>query len=120
MVHKKRERKMKKLMSTLVLISTLGVCAYAVTAYPRVVTPNNDGWNDSVVVQFENPALFTSSGEIYDLSGAKVSDMRYGTDPYTMLMWDGRRSGQSVPSGVYFFRIEVGEKIFSGTVLVAK
>ncbi|HRY30187.1 MAG TPA: fibronectin type III domain-containing protein [Elusimicrobiota bacterium] len=88
--------------------------------YPQIFTPNDDGWNDKVIFEFENTALLPLKGEIFDLSGAKVGDMVAGPNPDTSLMWDGKRGGQPVPGGVYVYQIEVGGETVTGTVVVAK
>jgi hypothetical protein len=88
--------------------------------YPRVITPNDDGWNDKVIFEFDNPGLVSLKGEIFDVTGAKVSDMVPGPSPDTTLMWDGKRGGSSVPSGIYIYQIEAGGEVASGTVVVAQ
>jgi len=37
--------------------------------YPRIITPNGDGWNDKVIFQFDNPQLSPMSGKVFDISG---------------------------------------------------
>jgi len=88
--------------------------------YPRVFTPNGDGWNDKVVFQFDNPGQENIKGEIFDLSGSKVTDMLPGPNPDSSLLWDGRSGGSLVPGGIYFYQIEAGGEKANGTVVVAQ
>ncbi len=94
--------------------------ASLVRVYPRIFSPNGDGWNDKVVFDLDNPALVPISGEIFDISGAKVADMARGANPDSSLEWDGKRSGSRVPGGVYIYRVSVGGEAVSGTVVVAQ
>ncbi|MBI4396920.1 MAG: gliding motility-associated C-terminal domain-containing protein [Elusimicrobia bacterium] len=91
----------------------------AIQVYPRILTPNGDGWNDKVLIELENPALLPATGEIFDEQGAKVADMSHGVNADTMLLWDGKHGGQPVPSGIYFYRIEIGSRVTMGSVVVA-
>ncbi|MFA5779618.1 MAG: gliding motility-associated C-terminal domain-containing protein [Elusimicrobiota bacterium] len=87
--------------------------------YPRIFTPNGDGWNDAANFMYEgNDAGIT--GKIFDINGAFVSDMARG-DTETSLKWDGKNSdGKVVSSGIYIYQIEADKKVFNGTVVVAK
>ena len=88
---------------------------------PRIFTPNADGANDKVVFHFDNPEQLPVSGTIYDLPGAKVADLSAGSDPVTLLMWNGKDSeGRVVPGGLYLYQIEFEGKIITGTVVVAR
>jgi gliding motility-associated-like protein len=88
--------------------------------YPQIFTPNGDGWNDKAVFEFDNPALLPLKGTVFDISGAKVADLTVGPNPDSSLVWDGKRGGQPVPSGVYIYEIEVGGESVTGTVVVAQ
>ena len=91
--------------------------------YPRTVTPNGDGINDRVFFLFENPSQARAGGAIYDAMSSKVSDLRttdiFGGD--TVLFWDGTDSnGAAAAGGYYIYKLDVGDKSFSGTVAVAR
>jgi hypothetical protein len=119
----KKKRVLQHLRSTAIAGAFLliqGVPSRAITVTPRIMTPNGDSWNDKVVFQVENDAFLPLSGEVFDLRGAKVSDLAPGDDPFTILEWDGRRSGSLVPGGIYIYQISVGNKILKGTVVVAQ
>src|SRR5579863_9854868 len=58
--------------------------------YPRIFTPNGDGFNDKVGFHFDKPEDLPVAGEIFDLTGAKVADMKPGADPTSLLLWDGK------------------------------
>ncbi|HOW28909.1 MAG TPA: gliding motility-associated C-terminal domain-containing protein [Elusimicrobiota bacterium] len=107
----------------LALVISLSLNAAAVSALhvqSRIFTPNNDGWNDVVIFTFDNPALLPIKGEIYDIAGMKVEDMRQWNVADESLAWDGKHEGQIVSSGVYFYKIEIGNRVYTGTVVVAK
>lgn len=93
-------------------------------AFPRTITPNGDGINDIVFFLFENPTDAPVKGTIYDLKSAKVAaakkiDIIEGNN--TVLSWDGKDdSGAVVTGGVYLYKIEIGDKTFTGTVAVAR
>jgi hypothetical protein len=88
---------------------------------PRIFTPNNDGFNDKALFRFTNPEMLPIAGKIYDISGAEVGSLAAGTDPSTMMLWDGKDShGQTVPAGVYIFKIEFQGEIITGSVVVAR
>lgn len=90
---------------------------------PRVFTPNGDGINDAVYFYLENPRLSGIDGRVIDMSGADINRLAPAgdTSAQNVLMWDGRdASGQTVPAGVYIYKIQGEGKIFTGTVVVAK
>ena len=91
--------------------------------YPRIFTPNGDGANDVVIFQYGEGALASGSltGEIYDLSSAKVATLQPGPDPLTTMQWDGKdEGGKVVPAGIYIYQLKVGGTTVNGTVVVAK
>src|SRR6185437_8830744 len=83
---------------------SLGDLTYNV--YPRIFTPNGDGANDKAAFHFTNPEDLPVEGEVFDLSGAEVTNLRPGTDPAALLLWDGKdKNGRVVPAGIYLYRI---------------
>lgn len=88
--------------------------------YPRVFTPNDDGWNDKVIFEFDNPGLVPLKGSVFDVTGAKVADLSAGPNPDSSMQWDGKRNGQVVPGGIYIYQIEVGGATATGTIVVAQ
>ena len=91
--------------------------------YPRVISPNGDGVNDRVFFLFENPSQAQASGSIYDALSSRVSDLKttdlFGGD--TVLYWDGTdTAGAVVTGGYYIYKLDVGDRSFSGTVAVAR
>jgi len=87
--------------------------------YPRIFSPNGDGWNDVANFMYEgNDSGIT--GKVFDINGAFVSDMARG-DTEDSLKWDGKNSdGKVVSSGIYIYQLEADKKVFNGTVVVAK
>ncbi|HVO32851.1 MAG TPA: gliding motility-associated C-terminal domain-containing protein [Elusimicrobiota bacterium] len=88
---------------------------------PRIITPNGDGANDKVRFEFDNPEDLPVQGEVFDLSGAKVADLKPGSDPASLLLWDGKDAdNRVVPGGIYLYQIEYQGKQATGTVIVAR
>ncbi len=86
----------------------------------KVITPNDDGLNDVLIVTYDpGPENVMPTGVIYDLKGAVVASMVPGLVPDT-LTWDGKMNGRAVTSGVYVYQIKGGGKTFNGTVVVAR
>lgn len=89
--------------------------------YPRIFSPNGDGWNDKVIFEFDNPQLLPLSGKMYDLSDAFVAELAPGPASDSTLAWDGKDDGgKAVPGGIYLYQIEQGGTSASGTVVVAR
>lgn len=98
----------------------------------RVITPNGDGNNDSAFLCFDNPAASDISGRIYTLLGSEVAvlgPVGHGLLgcpagslglPNDYLSWDGRSNGSVVGSGIYVYRIQAENHIYSGTILVVR
>lgn len=85
----------------------------------RLITPNGDGKNDSMVFIFDNPLDSGVKGRIYDLKGALVARMAAGPVSNS-LIWDARSGGRVAPGGVYIYQIESGGNVYNGTVAVIK
>jgi gliding motility-associated-like protein len=92
-----------------------------VQVYPKIITPNGDGANDVVIFQFgEGGSVGSMSGEIFDITGAKIAAIQNGPDATTM-KWDGKTDGGVVvPSGIYIYQITVNGSRVNGTVVVAR
>ena len=98
----------------------------------RVITPNGDLNNDTAFIRFCNPAGSDVSGRIYTLLGAEVALLgprMTGLDAcpadaspnyFEYLAWDGRSNGNIVGSGIYVYRIQAENRIYSGTILVVR
>lgn len=100
----------------------------------RVITPNGDGINDLAFFCFENPQDSEISGKIYTILGTEVSPIgprRARTNsagagcPASIIQaqyvtWGGTADSVRVASGLYVYRINVEQKVFSGTILVVR
>src|SRR6266700_3403184 len=69
--------------------ATLGTLTLTKVAC-RIFTPNGDGFNDKARLEFDNPEQLPITGTVYDLTGARVADLKPGPDPTTVLLWDGK------------------------------
>ncbi|HVO32852.1 MAG TPA: fibronectin type III domain-containing protein, partial [Elusimicrobiota bacterium] len=88
--------------------------------YPRIISPNSDGWNDKAIFQFDDPQGLPLSGQVFDITGAAVASLAPGPNPDT-LQWDGKdRAGRVVPAGVYLYQVIVDGSAITGTVVVAR
>lgn len=96
---------------------------------PRTFTPNDDGINDEVSIEYDVRDIVSQRPhvvQILDLSGRLVRNMQ-GTAAASGIhgqTWDGRdESGGLVPPGVYLFRIEIdvdrGHDVVTGLLSVA-
>ena len=100
----------------------------------RVITPNGDGINDRVFFCFENPSDSGIDGRIYTLLGTEVASISARADrsgvagvgcPAAVIKaqyttWDGTAGGVRVRSGLYVYRINSEDRVFSGTLLVVR
>ncbi len=87
----------------------------------KVITPNGDGINDTVVFTFDNPLGSAVLGKIYDIRGGFVADLAPGPIAGSSLKWDGRAgNGGVVSQGVYIYQIRAEGKTFTGTVVVVR
>ena len=85
----------------------------------RLITPNGDNKNDTMVFVFDNPQDKNVKGRIYDLRGALVGSMKTGPVGNS-LIWDAKAGGQPVPGGVYIYQIEAEGTVYNGTVAVIR
>lgn len=85
----------------------------------RLITPNGDGKNDTMVYIFDNPQSAAVSGKIYDLRGALVATMKPGP-VLNSLVWDGKAGGQVVSGGVYIYQLEADGNVYNGTIVVVR
>lgn len=91
-------------------------------ARPHIFTPNGDGKNDRVFFVFDNPNNVDVEGKVFDINGGMVaSSLKPGPFPGISLMWDGiDGSGHRVPAGVYLYQLRAEDRVFTGTVVVAR
>src|SRR5690554_3543488 len=82
------------------------------------ITPNNDGINDSWVID-NVEAFANNSVEIFDRRGIKIfSANNYNNES---IVWDGEsNAGHQLPSGTYFFIFESGDLIEKGWIELSR
>ena len=80
---------------------------------PAVLTPNGDGRNDVIGLEYRLVELTSRSWvavAVWDLSGRRVRQVYAGLDGVGAYerVWDGRdESGRLVPPGLYLYRVSV-------------
>ena len=91
---------------------------------PKIFTPNGDNLNDVCSFYYDNPNGFAPSGEVFDIRGRKVADMKFGGTSSSVsgsLVWEGKTSaGKYAAPGVYIWQIKAEGKVYNGTVVVAR
>ncbi len=91
---------------------------------PKIFTPNGDNLNDVCSFYYDNPNGFAPSGEVFDIRGRKIADMKLGgvlSSVSGSLIWEGKTSGgKYVAPGVYIWQIKAEGKVYNGTVVVAR
>jgi hypothetical protein len=80
-------------------------------------------FNPSTTISFRMKAAEKVSLTVYDVMGRQVrtllnNEMNQGTH---MIIWNGRsNNGEQVSSGVYFYTLRVGEKLFTKKMMLMK
>jgi len=91
------------------------------TPLSRVVTPNNDGKNDTFIYKCYNPHDFNVNGEIFDIYGKKIADMKIieqnRPDYFYILQWTPPKN---IKGGIYIYQIITGENKYRGTFIIIK
>lgn len=88
----------------------------------KIFTPNGDGiWDDFHII-FENPeGLAITGAKVYDLRGTEIAKLVSGTyNSEASLLWDGKKDGSVVKSGIYVYQFKAGDKYYSGTMVLAR
>ncbi|MCK5583822.1 MAG: gliding motility-associated C-terminal domain-containing protein [Elusimicrobiales bacterium] len=85
----------------------------------RMLTPNGDGKNDTMVFVFDNPRGSVTKGKIFDIRGAFIAKMTEG-EIENSLSWNAKANGAIVPGGVYIYQIEGEGQVYNGTVVVIR
>ena len=116
--------KSKKLGKYAIIISKRSTSFAIESIQPdKIFTPNGDGWNDYIEIQYTNPYRSYVIAKIYNIKGVCVADMN-NDDTNEVLSWNGNDKNNSlVPGGVYIYQITVtGEEniVLNGTVVVAR
>ncbi|MCX7910155.1 MAG: hypothetical protein N2505_01020 [Endomicrobia bacterium] len=89
-----------------------------VNIYPRKIFTPLSPKNNKIHFVIFNPTLSTPEGEVYDLNLRYVAKLKLED---TELVWDGRYDNKEVvPKGIYIYKIKIGNKTFTGTIIVAK
>jgi len=88
---------------------------------PRVFTPNGDGSNEVVTFEYENIYESSIVCWIYDIKGSVVRQLDIVESGEYRFTWDGEdEQGNTAPSGIYIYQIEVEGQTINGTIVLAK
>lgn len=75
--------------------------------YPKFLTPNNDGYNDTwQLLGVESAKYIVSPIEIYDRYGKLITVIK-ATD----IGWDGNYNGSALPSGGFWFALQLTDQL---------
>ncbi|RKZ35269.1 hypothetical protein DRQ33_00035 [bacterium] len=96
------------------------VAEFECRTHPNPFTPNNDGSNDELFIQFPKMVFRDATVYIYDMAGIEIKKITVG-DAHTYV-WDGTDSqGNDCRPGVYLYVIKVdGEVICTGSFVLAR
>lgn len=113
-------RHLANLLLPAILLAAPLASAFRLTGVaPRVFSPRAaDPAVNRVKFTFSNPDGAEVTVRIFDVTGALVRrNLDYsGAD----LVWNGRdQSGSLVKGGLYIYQLEAGDKVLTGTVVVA-
>ena len=88
--------------------------------YPRIITPNGDGWNDKAIFQFDNPQLLPLTGKIFGYYGAVDRESAGGSESgqHADVGWERFATGGVVPAGIYLYSVATQGSTLTGTVVV--
>ena len=86
----------------------------------RLVTPNGDGKNDTVVFTYDNPRDSEVVVRLLDMRGKQVVGSLPAGPVSNSKQWDGTAGGRAVPGGVYIYQIEGEGKTFTGTIVIIR
>jgi len=91
----------------------------------KIFTPNGDGWNDYLEIQYDNPYDALVNGKIYDIKGRLVANMEKDENGgIERLIWNGNGvNNDSVTGGLYIYQVEVSgpeNKVIKGTIILVK
>jgi len=89
----------------------------------KIFTPNGDGWNDYLEIQYDNPYDALVSGRIYDIKGRLVARM-VREESRERLTWDGNDlNNNPVVGGLYIYQVEVSgpeNKVIKGIIILVR
>jgi agmatine/peptidylarginine deiminase len=108
--------------SSLILVDsilTTGILQSQATS-THTVSPNPFNTIVNFKFKLEKPASVNLS--IYDVKGQLVTQRsQYFNSGTRQINWDGKdESGQQLPMGYYFYKLQTGDAVFSGKVLLAR
>ncbi len=92
---------------------------------PRIISPGLvDDKNDALVIQFPTGSARSNPFKVFNRRGELVAalsvDQNFSFET-VVFSWDGRDAGGSlVPGGLYVYQYDAGNRVYSGTVGVAR
>jgi len=105
---------------------TDGVVDAPVVAVPATFALHSAAPNPSragTVIRYDLPRPEHVKLVVFDVTGRQIRTLRDATEQagFRSVVWDGRdSSGQRVGSGVYFYSLEAGEKVFRKKMVILR
>jgi len=96
------------------------VAEFVCRSHPNPFTPNNDGSNDNVYIEFPKMVFRNATVFIYDMQGVELQKINVG-DAHSY-SWDGKDSDDNdCRPGVYLYVIKDGDEVIcTGTLVLAR
>ncbi|MDI6641524.1 MAG: T9SS type A sorting domain-containing protein, partial [Elusimicrobiota bacterium] len=104
-------------------ITAVGERTTVWTVPTKIFTPDGKGPENTEIMKFYYPHTGEQvTGEIYNLHGAVVKKLPASKNLNGWhLEWDGKDDTETpAPKGIYIYQIKVGEKVYTGTIIVAR
>lgn len=99
-------------------LASLPTDVEVVQIYPRKIFTPTSSKDNKIHFVIYNPTMYQPEGEVYDTDLRFVAKLKYENGE---LVWDGKyENGKFVPKGVYIYKIKVGNRVYTGSIIVAK
>lgn len=85
---------------------------------PNTFSPNGDNYNDTWIIKNISAMFPNNKVEIFSQNG----DIVYSSETHGYEPWDGTRNGTNVPSGTYYYVIDLGNnsQVLKGTITIVR
>ncbi len=90
-------------------------------AYPNPFRPGEE--QNQVAIRYFLPAREVVQVTVYDITGRVLKQLTNATQPagFHTVRWNGRsRDGLELASGIYFYRVQAGTRVFTQKILLVR